>query len=165
MTPEDKPPALRPLCSAWIELAADAPIPLGRSPWRNRRVSDIAGGRFFGQRLAGRIRASGADWSEGGVLADGTVVTLVDVRSVWTTDDGADVYVTYSGRLVIPPKVLDDFRDPARVEQLSPDAYRFRIVPTFETASADYAWLNEIVAVGVGRRTAAGVEYAMYEVT
>lgn len=155
---------VRELCTVRIELAAGAPLALGRSPWRNRRVSDIAGGRFTGPRLAGTVRPSGADWSESGVNAAGDGVTLIDVRSVWTTDDGAEIYVTYAGRLVAPAATLEAFRDPARVETLAADSYRFRIVPTFETSAERYGWLNELVAVGFGRRTAAGVEYALFEV-
>jgi len=69
------------------------------------------------------------------------------------------IYVTYGGRLVIPPAVLGAFRDPATVEQLPQDSYYFRIQPTFETADERYGWLNGLVAVGIGRRTAEGVRY------
>jgi len=81
------------------------------------------------------------------------------VRSIWKTHDGAMIYVTYGGRLVIPRAVLGDFRDPARVETLPDDSYAFRIQPLFETADPRYGWLNALVAVGVGRRTAKGVRY------
>lgn len=152
----------RPLCTVDIRLDADAPLPLGRSPWRNRRVSIIAGGRFEGPALTGDVLPGGGDWSELGQDASGDALTLIDVRAVWRTDDGALIHVTYGGRLVIPAAVLPDFRDPARVEQLSPDRYRFRIQPTFETSDARYGWLNAEVAVGYGQRTAAGVRYRIY---
>jgi hypothetical protein len=53
----------RPLCEVDIRLDDDAPLSLGRSPWRNRRVSYIAGGRFDGELMAtgrswGRARAA-----------------------------------------------------------------------------------------------------------
>jgi hypothetical protein len=149
----------RPLCTVDIRLEDDAPIPLGRSPWRNRRVSYIAGGAIEGERLRGEVLPGGGDWSELGQGADGAALTLIDVRSVWKTHDGALIYVTYGGRLVIPQAALADFRDPAKVEQLPADSYYFRIQPTFETGDARYDWLNALVAVGVGRRTAAGVRY------
>jgi hypothetical protein len=152
------------LCEVSIELDAAAPIAIGPSPWRNRRVSDIAGGRFQGPRLSGAVRRSGADWSEGGRSADGGIATAVDVRSLWETDDGALVYVTYSGRLVVPAGAVDVFRDAEAVETLDPAAYYFRICPMFETASEHYAWLNEIVAVGMGRRTRSGVVYRIFQV-
>lgn len=149
----------RLLCAVDIRLEDDAPLPLGRSPWRNRRVSYIAGGAIEGPRLRGEVLPGGGDWSELGSNPDGAAVTLIDVRSVWKTHDGALIYVTYGGRLVIPAAALTDFRDPAKVEGLAQDSYYFRIQPTFETTDERYAWLNAVVAVGVGRRTAAGVRY------
>jgi hypothetical protein len=149
----------RPLCVVDIRLDDSAPLPLGRSPWRNRRVSYIAGGTIEGERLRGEVLAGGGDWSELGQGADGAALTLVDVRSVWKTHDGAMIYVSYAGRLAIPAAALAEFRDPARVELLPEDSYYFRIQPTFETADERYGWLNALVAVGVGRRTAKGVRY------
>lgn len=157
-------PTTRFLCEVRITLADDAPLEVGASPWRRRRVSDIAGGRFEGPRLAGQVRRSGADWSEGGVAADGGAATLIDVRSLWETDDGALIYVTYAGRLVIPQPLLGRFRDPAQVESIPAADYYFRILPVFETAAPRYAWLNEVVAVGIGRRTAVGVVYRIHQV-
>ena len=148
-----------PLCEVDITLDDDAPLPLGRSPWRNRRVSYIAGGTVTGARLQGEVLAGGGDWSELGEGVDGAALTFIDVRSIWKTHDGAMIYVTYGGRLVIPRAVLGDFRDPARVETLPDDSYAFRIQPLFETADPRYGWLNALVAVGVGRRTARGVRY------
>lgn len=147
-----------------IELSPDSPLALGRTPWRNRRISNIAGGEFSGPRLEGRVHASGADWSESGAARDGAMATHVDVRSLWETDDRELIYVTYSGRLVIPGDVLSDFADPARVEQVDPARYYFRIAPLFETASSRYGWLNETLAVGMGRRTAAGVVYQIFAI-
>lgn len=152
----------RPLCTVTIRLDADAPVPLGRSPWRNRRVSYIAGGDFEGERMRGAVLPGGGDWSELGQGTDGAAVTLIDVRSVWRTHDGALVYVTYAGRLVIPQAALADFRDSAKVEGLAEDRYYFRIQPTFETADERYGWLNALVAVGLGRRTADGVRYRIF---
>ncbi|WP_293899037.1 DUF3237 domain-containing protein [Phenylobacterium sp.] len=158
---EPEPEVLRGrlLCTVDIRLDDDAPLPLGRSPWRNRRVSYIAGGTVEGDRLRGEVLPGGGDWSELGSGADGVALTLIDVRSVWKTHDGALIYVTYGGRLVIPQAALADFRDPAKVEGLPADSYYFRIQPTFETADDRYGWLNALVAVGVGRRTANGVRY------
>ena len=157
-------PGTRFLCEVTIELDAAAPLAVGPSPWRNRRVSDIAGGRFEGPRLSGSVRRSGADWSEGGRAVDGGIATALDVRSLWQTDDGALIYVTYGGRLVIPATTAEAFRDPVKLEALSPSAYYFRICPLFETAAESYTWLNEIVAVGMGRRTPSGVVYRVFQV-
>ena len=158
-------PGLEFLCDVDIRLGEDAPIAIGASPWRNRRVTDIAGGTFKGPRLSGRVRRSGADWSEGGQASDGGAATLIDVRSLWATDDGALIYVTYTGRLIIPATTLPAFTNPQEVEALPADSYYFRIAPVFETAAPDYLWLNELLAVGAGRRTADGVTYRLYQVT
>ena len=152
------------LCEVRIELDAGAPVPIGRTPWRDRRVSDIESGEFKGPRLTGGVRRSGADWSEGGVARDGGIATLLDVRSLWQTDDGELIYVQYGGRLVVPKAVVPEFADPGRVGDVDPGRYYFRITPLFETASERYGWLNEIVAVGIGRRTASGVEYRIFEI-
>ena len=154
----------RLLCDVTIELRPGAPVVLGQSPWSTRRVSDIVGGRFDGPRLSGRVCASGADWSQRGSGASGEVMTLLDVRSLWETDDGAALYVTYGGRFVLPADVLAEIADPARVDAVSPQRYYFRTNPLFETASERYAWLNATVTIGVGKRTATGVTYRIFEV-
>ena len=56
----------------------------------------------------GSVRRSGADSSEGGRAVDGGA-TALDVRSLWQTDDGALIYVTYGGRLVIPATTAEAF--------------------------------------------------------
>ena len=42
----------------------------------------------------------------------------IDVRSLWETDDGANIYVTYGGRLIVPAAVQADFADPKRLDTL-----------------------------------------------
>lgn len=153
----------RALCTVSIDLEDDAPIVIGQSPWRNRRVSHIVGGSISGERLTGEIMSGGGDWSELGMDDNGDALTLLDVRSLWKTDDGALIYVAYQGRLVIPRDVLGEFREPATVEKLPADRYYFRIAVTFETADPRYAWLNRIVAAGIGRRTVNGVDYDIFE--
>jgi len=88
----------------------------------------------------------------------------IDVRSLWETDDGASIHVTYGGRLIIPAAVQADFADPKRLDQLDESRYYFPTNPLFETGSPQYAWLNMLVSVGVGRRTSTGVVYQIYEV-
>ena len=150
------------VCRVDIELEKDAPIVLGRSPWRNRRVSYIAGGTIEGDRLKGVVLPGGGDWSESAVGADGAMLILVDVRSVWRTNDGALIHVTYAGRLIVPAPVVEDFREPARIDHVDPTSYYFRITPVFETSDQRYEWLNRVVAVGQGRRTRRGVIYDIY---
>lgn len=154
--------AARALCDVEIRLDDGSPLPLGKSPWRNRRVSYIGGGRIEGPLVRGEVLPGGGDWSEGGAAADGSAYTIIDVRSVWKTHDGALIYVTYSGRLTIPKAVLADFRDPAKIDAMPPSDYYFRIQPVFETADPRYDWLNGVVAVGYGHRTSGGVIYKVF---
>lgn len=154
---------VHPLCKSSIILHSGAPLALGRSPWRNRRVSYIEGGTITGERVQGIVEAGGGDWSELGQNTDGDALTLIDVRSVWRTHDDALLYVTYQGRLRIPAQTLPSFRQPELVEALNSGAYYFRIAPVFETADPRYEWLNGILAIGLGRRTALGVDYSIFE--
>lgn len=154
----------RPLCRVSIILESGAPIEVGRTPWRNRRISHITGGTFEGDRMSGRVVPGGGDWSELAMSGEGDALTLLDVRALWETGDGARIYVTYGGRLVIPNDKLGAFRDPVALAALGPGDYYFRIAPLFETADERYGWLNRIVAAGIGRRTADGVVYDIFEI-
>lgn len=156
-------PTFQFLCGVDIELREGAPIAVGQSPWTARRVSDIRGGRFEGPRLRGDVEPSGADWSQSSIAPDGDVLTLLDVRSLWRTDDGAAIYVTYGGRFVIPAALRDAFADPQRVDGLDESSYYFRTTPLFETGAQQYMWLNRVVAVGLGKRTRRGVTYRIFE--
>ena len=40
----------------------------------------------------------------------------------------------------------------------------FRTTPVFETGSQKYAWLNRIVAVGIGETAPTGVELTVFRV-
>jgi hypothetical protein len=52
----------------------------------------------------------------------------------------------------------------ARGEQVSGSDYYLRTVPSFETSSPKYSWINKIVAVGVGERRADSVVYEVFEI-
>jgi hypothetical protein len=51
-----------------------------------------------------------------------------------------------------------------RGEAVDPASYYFRIAPLFETAAANYDWINRIVALGIGHRQADGPIYSVFEV-
>lgn len=126
-----------------------------------RRMRDSAGqGSFSGERLRGEILPGSADWR----LVRQDVTSIVDARVMLRTDDGALIYMSYGGRIVIPPDDLAHARDPARRHLLDPAKYYFRTTPTFETGAERYVWLNNIVCIGSGRITARGVDYEIFEV-
>jgi hypothetical protein len=145
----------RPLFIFTLDVAK--PQVVGRTPGVDRRVGEILGGRFEGERLRGKILTGGSDWQA--VRADGA--WALDVRLVMETDDGALIGMIYRGLRHGPKDVLDAM---ARGEQVSPASYYFRVGPWFETASDKYAWLNNIVAVGVGHRLPSGPIYQVFEV-
>lgn len=118
----------------------------------------ITGGRFEGPLLNGEIVDNGADWQ---VVADDGA-TIVDTRYLLRTDDGALMYLQTHGIRHGPREVMTQL---AAGEKVDPASYYFRIQLSFETASANYAWLNRSVAVGSALRLSDAVIYDAYLVT
>ena len=133
-----------------------APIEVGPTPTGQRMVANITGGAFDGERLKGRIHASGADW----IRIDQAGMGHVDVRIVLETADGANIYVAYSGFLEMNARFGEavagggetQFGDLYLATQLR-----------FETGDPRYGWLNHTLAVGEGRVVPGGIEYQVYE--
>jgi hypothetical protein len=122
-----------------------------------RRVGDLSGGTFSGERLSGAILPGGTDWQT--VRGDGAV--LLDARVLLHTDDDALIAMTYSGIRHGPPDVIARI---GRGEDVDPACYYFRIAPSFATSARRYEWLNRIVAIGIGHRLAAGPVYSVFEI-
>jgi hypothetical protein len=99
----------------------------------------VDGGTFTGPRLRGTVIAPSADWAV--FRADGSI--KVDVRTLLRTDDGADIFMSYTGI------GLDN-------------GARLRTAPLFETGDERYAWLNTVQAVATGTSDGAVVDYRMY---
>jgi hypothetical protein len=128
----------------------------GQTPYGERRVVDILGGRIEGPRLKGRI-LPGADWQI--VRPDG--VTDLTARYAIETDGGARILVTSDGLRHGPPEVIAAL---ARGEAVDPSRYYFRTLMRFETADPALAWLNRILALGTGAREKLAVRLDVYEV-
>ena len=146
---------LQALFKADIELAPA--LELGAGPLGRRRIITITGGRFFGERLSGRVHPGGADWQV--IRADG--VADLDARYTLETDDGALIYVKNHGYRHGPEAVLGRL---AAGENVDPAQYYMRTTPLFETGDPRYAWLNRIVCVASGARRPAAVELEVFEV-
>jgi Protein of unknown function (DUF3237) len=131
--------------------------PIGATPAGDRRVGLVAGGRFAGARLRGIVLPGGADW----IMLRSDGATTLDVRLVLQTDDNAAIGMTYRGMRHGPASVMDRM---ARGEAVDPSEYYFRTSVAFETAAANYDWLNRIIAVGTGHRPPAGPVYDVFEV-
>lgn len=110
----------------------------------NRVVVPVAGGTFEGPKLKGTIVGPSGDWIVG--RPDGS--SLLDLRLVLQTDDGQKVYMTCRG-----------------IAYTQPNGRLYaRILPLFETGAPKYAWLNNIVAVGVYRPVPGKVAYRIYSI-
>jgi hypothetical protein len=129
---------------------------IGPAPGSIRRVGAVSGGLFEGERLSGEVLDSGNDWQT--VRSDGAVT--LDVRLVLRTVDEAMIGMTYRGIRHGSPDILARID---RGETVDPATYYFRIAPFFETAAPKYEWLNRLVAIGIGHRTAEGPIYSLFE--
>lgn len=146
---------LQPLLNADITLAP--PQELGESPLGRRRIINITGGTFRGERLSGKVLPGGADWQV--IRADG--VADLDARYTLETSDGALIYVRNHGYRHGPADVLKKL---AAGEDVDPASYYMRTAPLFETGDARYAWLNRLICVGTGARRKSSVHLEIFEV-
>ena len=146
--------ALRPLFNAHVELAEI--VTLGRTPLGERRVIDIRGGTFRGERLSGRVRPGGADWQ---TIGDDGAARL-DARYNSETDGRrADPEGSQSRA---PSRATHTLRLAAG-EAVDPAQYYFRTVLRFETGAPNLDWLNRVIAIARGARLPQAVELQAFE--
>jgi hypothetical protein len=125
-----------------IDLLLEQGIDLGKTPVGTRVIYSVKGGTFEGPKLKGKVRSIGGDW----VLRLDSVTTKLDVRLLLETEDGQLISNTYTGFV-----------------HKNPDGTTYwRVTPIFETSSKKYAWLNYLVAVGIGKFREGGVSYEVY---
>ncbi|MGB8682697.1 MAG: DUF3237 domain-containing protein [Candidatus Binatus sp.] len=132
---------LEPLFEITAEVAP--PIVISDTPDGTRVIVHITGGKFEGARLKGTLLASGGDWFL--MRADG--VGVIDVRLALQTDDGENIYMTYTGRGRMGATGLTGIST----------------APTFAASTkGKYAWLNSVQAFAEGETTLTGVKYKLY---
>jgi len=129
----------------------------GAGPLGTRAVVSVTGGSAQGERINGSVVGAGADWAVIGPDGYGRLDVRVQVR----TDDGAVLYIAYTGLLEMNDAVQ---RALAGGETAFDDQY-FRTTPVIETGDARYAWVNTTLFVGRGRMLTDGVEYEIYRIT
>jgi len=139
------------------EIDLQAPQLVGQTPQGNRIIFLVERGMFEGPKLKGEILAGGGDWFL--LRPDGA--GELDVRITLRTDDGQLIYMAYRGILDAAPSVMARIFGGQPVER---SEYYFRTAPTFQTASAQHAWLNRIQTIGIGEVTATGVAYDVYAI-
>jgi hypothetical protein len=128
----------RPLMT--LRLATSATQEIGSTPHGTLSVFPVTGGSFEGDRLRGKVLPGGGDWVT--AKPDGTLE--VDLRITLETDDGALIHMTFTG-------VRDDAN------------HYFRTLPRFETAASKYAFVNRLLAMGVGEIRPGGPVHVIEE--
>jgi len=130
---------------------------LGHSPLGMRRLDRLDKGHFRGPRVSAEVVPGGVDCLLGG--SDGAL--RPDVRLLLQLDDGCPLLIIYRGVRHGPADVMQRI---AKGEQVPHDSYYLRTALSFETASERHAWLNRVVAVGVGRREPGAAVYDVHEI-
>ena len=132
-------------------------LDVGPVPCGTRHVDLLGAGTFEGPRLRGVLLAGGLDMKT--IRTDGAVIP--NVRMVLKTDDDALIFMHYTGIRCGPLEVMARI---AAGEIVDASEYYHRSTPCFETSSPRYAWLNRIVAVGLGWRRADRAGYEVFEI-
>jgi hypothetical protein len=145
----------RPLMT--VRLTAAQPQKLGTVPHGVRSVVPVTGGDFEGPRLRGKVLSGGGDW----LLLRGDGVLELDLRITLETDDHALIYMGFQGVRHGPPDVIAAL---GRGEAVDPTKYYFRTLPSFQTATDKYAFLNRIISVGSGEARSDGAVHRIDEI-
>jgi hypothetical protein len=140
-----------------MTLEVASPFDIGKGPRGQRMVIPFKSGRFAGPKLRGEVLVTGGDW----LLRRADGVLELDVRRTLRTDDGHHIYAAYRGILT---GSADNLARMERGEAVPASDLYFRTTPVFETGSEKYAWLNRIVAVGIGAITSTGAELEVFEI-
>ena len=131
-------------------------LQFGPTPYGQRRVINILGGRVEGAKLSGRILPGGADWQL--IQPDG--FSELDTRYTLETAEGQRVYVQNAGIRHAPPDVMQKLLAGQTVD---PKLVYFRTVPKFETASPELQWLTRSVFIGIGERYPSDVRIRFFK--
>lgn len=124
-----------------------------------RRIVPIVGGTVHGPKLQGEIMPGGADW-QGVRPEDG--LTRVFARYWLKASDGAVIGVENAGIRRAPADVMKRLM---AGEAVSPKAYYFRTVPSFEAGEGPHRWLNETMFLCVGARLRDRAIIRCYEIS
>jgi len=117
---------LVPLCKVTIPVSDVFTVE--NAPTGTLMVGELRDARFEGDRFKASQRGVAcADWLN--VTPSGT--SIPDVRMTVETDDGAMVFIEYTGRMRMDTGVAFT-------------------APTFRTGDERYGWLNDVQAVGKG---------------
>jgi hypothetical protein len=143
-----------------LEISLNTPQVIGPVLKGTRMIFPFKDGSVKSDKINGKILDCSADW---GLVLDSTTFKM-DVRATIQTDDGALIYIAYSGYDHASAKNYARISS-GKGYELSPNDYYFRSSVFFETNATKYAWLNHTIAVGVGRFPGPGkVAYRVYAI-
>ncbi len=128
--------------------------PIGAAHGGVRAIAEVTGGAFEGERLRGEVLTPGADWAK---VEDGYIE--LDVRLNLKTDDGAGIYMTYTGILEQNTAAVGALSEAGETQY---GDNHFLTQPRFECGDPRYSWLNQVVAIAEGRILPHAVEYRVY---
>ena len=119
-------------------------IELGSGPKGVRLISDVVSLEVASERVKASLATNdAADWL---TISDNGTLGCLDVRFTLKTDNGAYIYVEYSGRAEMETGLI-------------------ATAPTFQTSHEKYLWLNRVQAVAAGYIDDTGkLTYSLYEV-
>jgi hypothetical protein len=116
-------------------------------------------GYVDGPRIKGKILQPGGDWLRR--MPNGT--SRLDVRLTIQTEDNALIYVEYSGVAKYSKEAADRL---GKGETLGADEAYVITTPRFQTTAEQYAWLNDVQAVGrmVSQKRGDHIKYEIFAV-
>jgi len=118
-----------------LVLDVDAQLDAGHT-----RIAPVTGGTFAGPNIKGTVHPGGADW-----ITQVAGHSSLDVRITLETDDGALIYMSYTG-----------------VVNRGDSGLYWRVRPIFQTASEKYDWLNHVVCIGKNKQVPGKVAYDIF---
>lgn len=142
---------------AHVDVRVGQPITVGQTAAGLRRVVPILGGTITGPKLNGEILNAGADYQV--IREDG--YSVLDARYVARLDNGEMLYITNVGIRCGAPEVMAKI---TRGEPVDPALIYFRTAPSFETQSADHAWMLRSLFIASGARDPDMVRMDFYQV-
>jgi hypothetical protein len=147
---------LEHIISYWAKM--EKPQVVGPAPEGMRLVFPVAEGEVTGPKFRGKVLRGGGDWLT--VRSDG--VQILDVRACTRTDDGAVIYVEYTG---VGDLGEDGYQRFLRGDL--PPRIPLRAGARFHAADPRYSWLNRLQCLLVGEaETGKGrVAYDVYAVS
>jgi len=132
---------LEPVCS--LKYTRGGSDFIGVTPVGVKMFGYLAGGEVTGPRLRGKVRPlGGGDW---GTLRVDDVIDI-DARIVIETHDGAMIYATYFGVVVLPEGAYQ-----LLLQGKLGGKSKLRTVPRMYTAHPAYAWVNRTQFLGIGQ--------------